>query len=137
MKNKKEYYACLIAFEKAQEIKTKIDSKIYKSDEEKRGLIMIASQLYFYCGENGIKEILQSQKINSREEIFDKLKNPNVKSLFKSDESYKKVLLYYQAMLPVKSGGRGFRNQGAYKGINSNIFLTHKEFASLVLEELK
>ena len=37
----------------------------------------------------------------------------------------------------MKSGGQGFRNQGAYKGINSKVFEIHKKFGGIVFEELK
>ena len=130
----KEKIASLTAYKYANMIDKEISST--PNQNEKKGKIMIASQLYFYAGENGLKyllelsdvplsrDTLQNQVLTQLSKIFDKETSERIEEL-------------YLLLLPKKDGGSGFRNLGAYQGKNSNIYNTHKEFAKLIVEAIE
>ena len=116
-------------FKFAEDINTTL--KKISNTEEKKGKIMVASQLYFYSGETGLKYFLKLGNYSMpRDNILLELR------MYEPNELNKKLINkieeIYLDLLPKTIGGRGMRNLGAYQGKNSNIYETHREFAKLV-----
>lgn len=102
-------------------------------EEKKKGMRMIASQNFFYAGENGIKYMVEMNDENiSRSKIIEMLK---IKGFdFMPAEKMKEVIKLYLLLLPKKDGGKGFRNKCAYRGLNSRFYEAHKKFAETVVK---
>lgn len=125
-------FASLKYFELGE--KVNIEIKNLNNSQEKKGLIMVASQLYFYAGETGLKYLLKLGNYpTSREDILAELE---INEDF-SDEILNKLKILYLDLLPFGIGGKGLRNFGAYQGKNSKIYEAHKEFANFVIKLIK
>jgi len=97
---------------------------------------MIASQLYFYAGENGLKYLLELTDVPLSRDTLQSQVLTQLSKIFDETTANKIEELYF-LLLPKKDGGSGFRNLGAYQGKNSNIYSTHKEFAKLIVDVIK
>ncbi len=116
----KEKIASKLAFEHAEEISEVINS-LKPNTPEIKGHIMIASQLYFYAGENGLKYLLQIEGDMDRFKIIDAIKRDGFKKI---GTNVGKIYELYLKLLPKTNySGFGFRNMCAYNGVNSNILL--------------
>lgn len=127
----KEKYASITAYESAMLIDKEIEN--LDDGEIKKGKIMIASQLFFYAGENALKYILDLGDVPlGRDSLYVQVISNLSKSV--DEKISEEIEELYTMLLPKKDGGLGFRNMGSYYGKNSNIYSTHKKFATLFYE---
>jgi hypothetical protein len=93
---KKEKVASILAFKHAQKI-SEIINTLNLETQEIKGHIMIASQLYFYSGENGLKYLLDLEGDMDRFKIIETIKKDGFKKI---GENVGNIYELYLKLLP-------------------------------------